>query len=249
METKMIIKDEALWNRIQGFSLDASDADFPFSKKLAKEESWSLEFTRKAIEEYKKFVYLCCILPKGASPSEVVDKVWHMHLIYTQNYWEEFCPNILKRSLHHHPSKGGSNEKIKHQNWFTDTLESYKDVFRSEAPQDIWIKKNVTENVKSKSQIWRWIPFLILILMLSSCLGEVIITIGSIFLSFSGIIIFGAVIAFIRQIKDIQVNNEENSGSDNGGGSCSSGNSCNSGGSSCGGGCGGGCGGCGGCGG
>ncbi|MDN3695533.1 hypothetical protein QWZ06_26545 [Chryseobacterium tructae] len=246
METKMLLKDESLWSRIQGFSLDASDADFPFSKKLAKEENWSLDFTRKAIEEYKKFVYLCCILPKGASPSEIVDKVWHMHLIYTQNYWEEFCPNILKRSLHHHPSKGGSNEKVKHQNWFTETLNNYKDIFQSEAPEEIWIQEKPSENIKSKSQIWKWIPFLILILMLSSCLGEVIITMGSIFLSFAGIIIFGAIVAFIKEIK---VKNEGNSGSDSGGNSsCRGGSSC-SGGSSCGGGCGGGCGGCGGCGG
>ncbi|OCA71105.1 hypothetical protein BBH99_03465 [Chryseobacterium contaminans] len=242
METKMILKDETLWDRIQGFSLDASDAEFPFSKKLAKEENWSLEFTRKAIEEYKKFVYLCCILPKGASPSEVVDKVWHMHLIYTQNYWEEFCPNILKRALHHHPSKGGGNEKLKHQNWFTDTLKSYKDVFQSEAPQEIWMNGNTAGKTKGKWSIWKLIPFLFLILMLSSCLGEVIVTIGSIFLSFAGIMVFGAIIAFIKQIKEIQDKNDGNSGSSCGGSSCSSG-------SSCGGGCGGGCGGCGGCGG
>ncbi|WP_160138211.1 glycine-rich domain-containing protein [Chryseobacterium sp. c4a] len=239
METRMLLKDESLWNRIQGFSLDASDADFPFSKKLAKEENWSLDFTRKAIEEYKKFVYLCCILPKGASPSAIVDKVWHLHLIYTQNYWEEFCPNVLKRSLHHHPSKGGSNEKAKHQNWFTDTLKSYKEIFQSEAPQDIWTKEDTIENVKNKSRIWRWIPFLMLLLMLSSCLGEVITTMSSIFFSFVGIVIFGGVISAIANTKDKNGGDSDSSG---GGSSCS-------GGSSCGGGCGGGCGGCGGCGG
>ncbi len=239
METRMLLKDESLWSRIQGFSLDASDADFPFSKKLAKEENWSLEFTRKAIEEYKKFVYLCCILPKGASPSEIVDKVWHMHLIYTQNYWEEFCPNILKRALHHHPSKGGGSEKLKHQNWFTDTLKSYKDVFQSEVPEDIWLNRSNTEKTKRKSRIWRFIPFPMMIPLLSSCLGEVLTTISSIFFSFVGIIIFGGIISSIKNYKD---KNDGNSGSSCGGSSCSSG-------SSCGGGCGGGCGGCGGCGG
>ncbi|MGE8556328.1 MAG: glycine-rich domain-containing protein [Chryseobacterium jejuense] len=239
METRMLLKDESLWNRIQGFSLDASDADFPFSKKLAKEENWSLEFTRKAIEEYKKFVYLCCILPKGASPSETVDKVWHLHLIYTQSYWEDFCPNVLKRPLHHHPSKGGFNEKLKHQNWFTDTLKSYRDIFQSEAPEDIWLNRNNAEKTKNKSQIWKLIPFLMLILLLTSCLGEVITTISSIFFSFVGIIIFGGIISSIKKAKD---KNGGNSDSSCGGSSCS-------GGSSCGGGCGGGCSGCGGCGG
>lgn len=239
METKMLLKDESLWSRIQEFSMDASDADFPFSKKLAKEENWSLDFAKKAIEEYKKFVYLCCILPNGASPSEVVDKVWHLHLIYTRNYWEEFCPNILKRPLHHHPSKGGFNENVKHQNWFTDTLTSYKEIFQSEAPHEIWLKGNDPENRKNRTRIWKWIPFLILILTLSSCLGEVITTISSIFFSFVGILFFGGLVASIKNNKDKK---EGNSNSSCGGSSCSGGSSC---GSSCGGGCGG-CGGCGG---
>ncbi|ULT23316.1 hypothetical protein KUH03_29530 [Sphingobacterium sp. E70] len=85
---------------------------FLFQRNWPKKKTglWTLQ--KKAIEEYKKFVYLCCILPDGASPSETVDKVWHMHLMYTQNYWEEFCPEILKRKLHHHPSKGGVTEKV-----------------------------------------------------------------------------------------------------------------------------------------
>lgn len=243
METRMFLKDESLWNRIQGFSLDAPDADFPFSKKLAKEENWSLDFARKAIEEYKRFVYLCCILPDGASPSKIVDKVWHLHLIYTQNYWEEFCPNILKKPLHHHPSKGGFNENFKHQHWFSNTLKSYKEIFQSEAPQEIWYEQ---EKVYPKTNWWRrlqLIPFFGLLLLLSSCLGEIVITIASIFFSLLGIFAFGIVINLFQNTNG---RNNKDSGS-SGGSSCSGGNSCSSG-SSCGGGgsCGGGCGGCGG---
>ena len=115
METKIVLQNDPLWNRLQEFSLDESSVDFPFSKKLAKEENWTETFTRKAIDEYKKFAYLCCKLPNGASPSEIIDKVWHMHLIYTQNYWEEFCPEVLQQKLHHQPSKGGENENEKHK--------------------------------------------------------------------------------------------------------------------------------------
>ena len=63
METKKLLQNDSLWNRLQEFLLDAPNVDFPFSKKLAKEENWSVDFTKKAIEEYKKFVYLCCTLP------------------------------------------------------------------------------------------------------------------------------------------------------------------------------------------
>ncbi|REC42226.1 glycine-rich domain-containing protein, partial [Chryseobacterium pennipullorum] len=188
METKMVLQDESLWNRIHGFSLDAPDADFPFSKKLAKEENWSLDFCQKAIEEYKKFVYLCCILPNGASPSKIVDKVWHMHLIYTQNYWEEFCPHVLKRALHHHPSKGGPTEKDKHQNWFEDTLQNYRKVFQQEAPKEIW--KELRKKSDWKSWLKKTVFFspVLLVLLLYSC------TDGT---GFTGLLVTAVVFAII----------------------------------------------------
>jgi hypothetical protein len=244
METKMVLKDESLWNRIQGFSLDAPDADFPFSKKLAKEENWSLDFTRKAIEEYKKFVYLCCILPNGASPSRIVDKVWHMHLIYTQNYWEEFCPDILKRPLHHHPSKGGTAENEKHLSWFQDTLESYRKVFQEEAPDEIW------KELKKKSAVKSWLkrmsafsPVLILLLLYSCTEGK----------GFNGLLVTAVVFVIIFILREIALiaggqdaTNlpKKDKQNNDGGGSCGGSSGCSGGG-----GCGGGCGGCGGCGG
>jgi hypothetical protein len=136
MKTKLM--QEALWERIQAFSLDAPDATFPFSKKLAKEENWSQAVTHQAIEEYKKFVYLCCISPTGASPCEVVDKVWHLHLTYTVNYWEHFCPEVLQRKLHHHPSKGGNEETDRHHNWYAETLQLYKETFSTDPPVSVW---------------------------------------------------------------------------------------------------------------
>ncbi|KQS90269.1 hypothetical protein [Chryseobacterium sp. Leaf394] len=248
MKTEIVLENENLWQRIQGFSLDQENATFPFSKKLAKEENWSAEFTRKAIEEYKKFVYLCCILPHGASPSETVDKVWHMHLIYTQNYWEDFCPNILKRSLHHHPSTGGNSENTKHQNWFSETLENYRKVFGLEPPAEIWngqiskLKPKISwlKNLKLTS-------FFTALLLLGSCsdsVSGVLVTVIGGFIAFFVVLnIFAAILgtAFGKNKDKNGSNGEGGSISSDGGSSCSSGG--DSGGSSCGGG---GCGGCGG---
>ncbi|KMQ63966.1 hypothetical protein ACM40_04160 [Chryseobacterium sp. BLS98] len=246
METTILLKDEILWNRIQSFSLDASDADFPFSKKLAKEEGWTLDFTMKAIQEYKKFVYLCCILPNGASPSETVDKVWHMHLIYTQNYWEEFCPDVLKRKLHHHPSNGGVSENMRHRNWFSETLKSYREIFQSEAPKDIWYEKEPPKITKIWLKKLRIIPLLLVLLMLSSCLGEVLSTIGTIVLSFAGIMVFGLFLSLFGSVNAEVNGKKKDDGSVGGGSSDGGGSSCSGGSSGCGSGCGGGCGGCGG---
>jgi hypothetical protein len=243
MKTEIVLRSENLWQRIQGFSLDAQNASFPFSKKLEQEENWTADFTKKAIEEYKKFVYLCCISPNGASPSEIVDKVWHMHLIYTQNYWEDFCPNVLKMNLHHHPSNGGTEEGKKHQNWFLETLETYREIFQQEAPDEIWKYHN---QKPSGYKFWKFgFKFIFLILafsLLNSCSNET----GSAMITF-GIVaviiffVFGIAGALFGENDSTNLDKKnKNDGSSDGG-------SCGGGGSSCGGGgCGGGCGGCGG---
>jgi hypothetical protein len=132
------LTQKELWGKIQNFALDDSTSSFPFSKKLAKEQNWSANFNNKAIEEYRKFIYLCCISPGGASPSETVDKVWHLHLTYTHNYWVDFCRNTLQQDVHHHPGRGSSNENEKHRSWYLETLTLYQQTFETKAPQDIW---------------------------------------------------------------------------------------------------------------
>ncbi|MDQ0592274.1 hypothetical protein QFZ37_000643 [Chryseobacterium ginsenosidimutans] len=247
METKTLLQNDLLWSRLQGFSLDCPNVDFPFSKKLAKEEKWTLDFTAKAIDEYKKFVYLCCILPNGASPSEIVDKVWHMHLIYTQNYWEEFCPNILQQKLHHLPSKGGLNEIEKHENWFLDTLKSYKEIFQEKAPEDIWLnKKETPKQRKSWLNIGKVFSFISIIFILSSCSDDVSDLMSTVFILI--ILVFG-LIGFLFKI--FNGNNDPKNQNKNDGGNSSSGGSCSGGGSGCSSSCGSSCGGggCGGCGG
>jgi uncharacterized protein (TIGR04222 family) len=131
------LSQQELWGKIQNFNPDDPASTFPFSKKLAKENNWSPAFTGKAIEEYKKFIFLCCISPTGASPSPIVDEVWHIHLTYTDNYWNRFCKKILNKEIHHYPSKGGE-EKEKHVNWYNETLKLYESVFDAKPPADIW---------------------------------------------------------------------------------------------------------------
>ncbi len=136
---------DELWQKIQAFAFDEPYSNFPFSKKLAKENNWSSGFTKAAIEEYRKFIYLCCISPTGASPSDTVDIVWHLHLTYTQNYWASFCKNTLQKDIHHQPSKGGVGENNKHIDWYKNTLQLYEEVFSYGAPLDIWPKINVVQ--------------------------------------------------------------------------------------------------------
>jgi len=140
-----------LWTRILNFHFDDSKAAIKFSDKLSFENNWTKQFTWRTIEEYRKFIFLCCISPTGASPSEIVDEVWHLHLTYTHNYWKGFCEKTLGKEIHHHPSKGGIFENEKHQRWYADTLKLYREVFEEEPPADIWPAPG-TMTAKSKKQ-------------------------------------------------------------------------------------------------
>ena len=133
-----LVEYSGLWSAIQQFPLDDPNAEITFSRKLSAKQNWSPTFTERVIEEYRKFIFLCCISPKGASPSQVVDEAWHLHLTYTKSYWIDLCKNTLSKEIHHHPSLGGDEEDHKHIEWYKDTLALYQSVFESPPPDDIW---------------------------------------------------------------------------------------------------------------
>ncbi len=153
----MDFRTDPLWIRIDAYQIDDPDAYFPLSSSLAKEQGWSVEFTQRAFMEYKKFIYLCCILPGGASPSKIVDEVWHLHLTYTRDYWGRFCKDTLQKDIHHHPSKGGPDEQLKHEIWYQETLQQYEATFGEPAPADIWSADTIptpTEPIYYQSNIF-----------------------------------------------------------------------------------------------
>lgn len=149
----MIAAHQPLWKKINNFQFDEPNVSFPFSKKLAKEQQWSEAFTQKAIEEYRRFILLCCISPNGASPSPIVDEVWHLHLTYTTSYWDAFCKQTLEKDIHHYPSKGGNEETTKHKEWYQQTLKLYKTIFNEEPPKDIWPIGNI-EHPSLQQNTW-----------------------------------------------------------------------------------------------
>lgn len=134
--------DQELWNRISDFKLDNEYTQPPFTEKLMAENQWSRYFALRAIDEYKRFMYLCAVLPNGASPPKVVDEVWHLHLTYTQNYWYDFCGKNLLKDIHHIPSSGGKDDLELHKRWYQDTREQYKFYFEESPPDDIWPDPN-----------------------------------------------------------------------------------------------------------
>jgi len=127
-----------LWEKIDAYQIGAAATEFSFSDRLARENVWKLKFAIRAILEYKRFMFLICQGNQPLTPSDQVDQVWHLHLLYTEDYWKEFCGTVLKREIHHGPTKGGSSEKLKYRTLYQNTLDLYQDVFGFLPPKDIW---------------------------------------------------------------------------------------------------------------
>lgn len=128
----------SLLARIDAYTPDDPGAAFPYSARLARENGWSRGFTRRVIEEYKRFAYLAAVAGHPVTPSDQVDQAWHLHMIYTRSYWDDFCGEVLGMPLHHGPTKGGGKEHDKYTDWYGRTLDSYREIFGAEPPGDIW---------------------------------------------------------------------------------------------------------------
>lgn len=133
------MKDQKLWKKIEAFNLDEKNAKLTFSQRLARENNWSLDFSKKVIQEYKKFIYLCCISNTPITPSDSVDQAWHLHLTYTRSYWKKLCSETIHKEIHHNPTKGGSEEKEKFIDCYDVTFEVYKSEFNDNPPDSIWL--------------------------------------------------------------------------------------------------------------
>lgn len=127
-----------LWSRIDAFSIDEVGAALPFSARLARENRWSRPFSHRVLQEYKRFAYLAMAAGHPVTPSDEVDQAWHLHMVYTRSYWDDFCGQALGRPLHHGPTQGGSQENAKYEDWYARTLASYRAEFGEEPPADIW---------------------------------------------------------------------------------------------------------------
>jgi len=98
---------------------------------------WNRPFALRAIEEYRKFVFLAMVADHQVTPSDQVDQVWHLHLLFSDAYWNDFCPRVLGRPLHHHPTRGGQAERDRFHELYRATIRSYRQHF-GEPSAEFW---------------------------------------------------------------------------------------------------------------
>jgi hypothetical protein len=134
----MRAEDDPLWHRIANHVIGPPDASLTFAARLARENRWSLAQAEAVIVEYKRFCYLAMMAGHEVTPSDAVDQAWHLHLTYSRDYWEVFCPEVLAADLHHGPTKGGSAERHRFYHQYSATLAAYESAFGAPPPTDIW---------------------------------------------------------------------------------------------------------------
>lgn len=120
----------ALWERIARHRFETGVA-FDFTRRLARDKGWSLAFARGAVDEYRRFAFLCVGAPAPRTPSEEVDEVWHLHLLYTRDYWDAWCGEVLQAKLHHDPTPGGPAAQATYRAQYAATLAAYEAAFGS----------------------------------------------------------------------------------------------------------------------
>ena len=159
--------NQELWNKILAFDFDSPAAEYGFSIRLASENYWTKEFTGQAILEYRKFMYLAATSDFMVSPSEIVDNVWHQHLIFTQSY-QDFC-SLLGKQVQHIPSTHNKSDFQKFKQAKERTIQFYERDF-GQQPPNIWGCNDMFESLRLAKARFKLRTFLIFGILTFICL-------------------------------------------------------------------------------
>ena len=95
LETKYI--DTALWGKIESLNFQL------IADRMIVKHGWTIERTTSAIDNYRRFLYLCKILGEPITPTTEVDAIWHEHILHTNKYVADY-QRIFGDYLHHFPT-------------------------------------------------------------------------------------------------------------------------------------------------
>ncbi|NEP17321.1 MAG: glycine-rich domain-containing protein-like [Leptolyngbya sp. SIO4C1] len=128
-----------LSERDRSFLARLSEIDFgPIAFKLMhpeEGEGWSLEQVTRAVEHYRRFLFLNHCYPERAIvPSREIDQVWHTHILDTAKYRED-CDRLFGQFMDHWPYFGmrSAEERAQLNTAFEETQALYAKHFGAPA--------------------------------------------------------------------------------------------------------------------
>lgn len=137
------------WQRIEQHRIGG--AETVFLARLAREQVWSEARARGALFEYRRFVFLAVASAHRVSPSRAVDAVWHLHLLFTRDYWTSFCGDCLGRPLHHEPETSAL-QAMQQRTQYAQTCASYRQFF-GPPPAAFWPEPSTVARVRPRSRV------------------------------------------------------------------------------------------------
>ncbi|KIT17702.1 glycine-rich domain-containing protein [Jannaschia aquimarina] len=134
----MPLSDPGLWARIEAHQMPADSTGLSFVDQLRAKYDLKPETAKRAVLDYKRFLYLSALDRGRCVPSRAVDEVWHLHLQHTRDYWERLVPNALAgKPVHHNP--GGAGDA--HAADFDETIARYEREFGEAPPRGFWRRR------------------------------------------------------------------------------------------------------------
>ena len=127
-----------LIGRIETLAIGRTDATLSYEGRLAAENGWTDTFAGRVAAEYRRFIALIAISGDQLTPSDAVDQAWHLHMVYSRDYWHGLCRDIVGRDIHHEPTSGGPEQREQYCDRYAHTLQLYHATFGNAPPADIW---------------------------------------------------------------------------------------------------------------
>jgi len=117
------------------------------AKRMCLEENWSPSYAIEAVREYQRFMELKVVLEdiegKRLSPSPIIDEIWHMHLLNTQEYQADVKALFLalhkytgQMFLHHSTSR--AHDGAQRLRRLEDTKLAYQARYEQKPPAKFW---------------------------------------------------------------------------------------------------------------
>ena len=99
------IKNTYLWHKIKKATLLTGDEDnYIFKSRLKKKHKWTEEKCDDLLSQYKQFLFIAATSNEKETPTQEVDEVWHEHILFTQDYFDDWT-KILGKTIHHAPDR------------------------------------------------------------------------------------------------------------------------------------------------
>lgn len=150
-----IMHKQELWDRIKNYKFnnlvphstwadiievlgDKNASTRAFATKIMKKHWLPRAFVFRAIEKYKKFVYLGVVSDFYVTPSKYIDLIWHEHILFSKAY-REFCNEVIRYQFGHQPELVATQDQTElFAAQYIETIELYSKEFGMEPPENIW---------------------------------------------------------------------------------------------------------------